>query len=263
MGRQDRRRSPDREPSVQPTGAGPEARSRSSDLDVLEGLDEIAGLEVLEVGQADTALEALADLTGIILETTQRTDVALPDDRAVAQEAHLRTAGDHTGSHVATGDRADLRHTEDLAHLGFTGDLLFELGLEHADDGLLDVLEELVDDLVGTNLHFFLLGELSGLAVGTHVEADDRRVRGVRQGDVVLGDPTDRSMDEADVDLVAFESSQRLGDSFEGPLHVGLEDQVHRGPLTGLDLSEDVLELRAGLDPRVLAEVPRLQTLLT
>jgi hypothetical protein len=45
-----------------------------------------------------------------------------------------------------------LGHPEDLADLGFAGDLLFELRLEHADDGLLDVLEELVDDLVGTDL---------------------------------------------------------------------------------------------------------------
>src|SRR5688572_17340691 len=33
------------------------------DLDFVEGLDEIAGLEVLEVGQTDTAFEALADFT--------------------------------------------------------------------------------------------------------------------------------------------------------------------------------------------------------
>jgi len=50
---------------VQPTGTDPEGRSRAGDLDVLVGLDEIAGLEVLEVGQADTALEAFFNFSGI------------------------------------------------------------------------------------------------------------------------------------------------------------------------------------------------------
>jgi hypothetical protein len=53
-------------------------------------------LQVLEVGQADTALEALADLAHVVLEATQRRDGALPDDGAVAQEANLGATGDLT-----------------------------------------------------------------------------------------------------------------------------------------------------------------------
>ena len=68
-------------------------------------------------------------------------------------------------------------HPEDLADLGLAGDDLFELGGEHADHGVLDVLEDLVDDLVGADLDVLGLGQLAGLAVGTHVEADDRGVR--------------------------------------------------------------------------------------
>ena len=79
-------------------------------------------------------------------------------------------------THVAAGDGADAGHAEDLADLGLAGDDLFELGSEHADHGLLDVLEHLVDDLVGPDLDVLGVGQLAGLAVGPHVEADDRGV---------------------------------------------------------------------------------------
>ena len=48
--------------------------SDPGDLSLFEGLDEVALLEVLEVGQADAALEALADLTGVVLEPLERLD---------------------------------------------------------------------------------------------------------------------------------------------------------------------------------------------
>ena len=98
--------------------------------------------------------------------------------------------------HVAAGDGADAGHPEDLADLGLAGDHLFELGGEHADHGVLDVLEELVDDLVGADLDVLGLGQLPGLAVGAHVEADDRGVGRGGQLDVVLGDAADAAVHE-------------------------------------------------------------------
>ena len=82
----------------------------------------------------------------------QRGDRALPDDRALAEEADLGAAGDGAVVHVAAGDWPDPGHREDLADLGLAGDDLFELGREQADHGVLDVLEDLVDDLVGADL---------------------------------------------------------------------------------------------------------------
>src|SRR6478735_1139178 len=78
------------------------AGSDPGDLALFEGLDQVAALEILEVGEADAAFEALADLAGVLLEATQRDDRALPDDHAVAQEAHLGATGDDARAHVAT-----------------------------------------------------------------------------------------------------------------------------------------------------------------
>ena len=125
--------------------------------------------------------------------------------------------------HVAAGDGADAGDPEDLADLGVAGDHLFELGREHADHGVLDVLEQLVDDLVGPDLDAFGLGQLTGLAVRADVEADDGGVGGGGQLDVVLGDAADAAVDERQLHVVALELAQALGDGFERALHVGLE----------------------------------------
>ena len=118
---------------------------------------------------------------------------------------------------------------EDLPHLGVARDHLFELGGEEADHGLLDVLEDLVDDLVGPDLHVLEIGQLPGLAVRTDVEADDRGVGGGGQRDVVLGDAADGAVDEGELHLVALELAEALGERLERALHVGLQHQVERG----------------------------------
>src|SRR5215204_706165 len=118
--------------------------SDSGDLSFFERLDQVPGLQILEVAEADAAFEALADFAGIFLEPLQGVDAALPDDGTVTQEANLRATTDLSAAHVATGDGTHARHPEDLAHFGLARDDLFELGGQHADHGLLDVLEQFV-----------------------------------------------------------------------------------------------------------------------
>ena len=62
--------------------------------------------------------------------------------------------------------------------------------------------------------------------------------------------------------VVALEPAQALGDGFERALHVGLQHDVERGDLAGLDLAEDVLQLDAALDASVAALVREAGALL-
>ena len=71
-----------------------------------------------------------------------------------------------------------------------------------------------------------------------------------RQLHVVLGDAADAAVHERQLDLVALELLEALGERLERALDVGLEDQVERGDLAPLDLLEDVLELGPGADRR-------------
>src|SRR5205807_9400763 len=62
-------------------------RLRPGDLTILVGLDDVALLAVLEIAEADAALKALADLAGILLETLERSDSSLRDQRSLPQAA--------------------------------------------------------------------------------------------------------------------------------------------------------------------------------
>src|SRR5690606_11399984 len=53
----------------------------------LVGLYDVTLLEILEVRKTDAAFEALLDFTSILLEPSQRCDLAVPDDDAITQEA--------------------------------------------------------------------------------------------------------------------------------------------------------------------------------
>jgi hypothetical protein len=59
-----------------------------------EGLDDVACLDVLEAGEIDTALDALADFGDVVLDALERGDLALPDFFAIAQDADLSVALD-------------------------------------------------------------------------------------------------------------------------------------------------------------------------
>ena len=179
-------------------------------------------------------------------------EVMLPFQMMVPSRRNrtLRAPGDDPVEHVAPGDAPDPGDLEDLAHLGVAGDDLFDIGLQQAEHGVLDVLEHLVDDLVGPDLDALGLGQVAGLAVGPDVEADDRGAGGRGQLDVVLGDAADGPVHEDDLHLVALQLAQRLGERLERAGHVGLEDDVEGGRLALLDLLEDVLEPDAALDGR-------------
>ena len=107
------------------------------------------------------------------------------------------------GAHQRTGDVADARHPEHLADLGGTELHLFELGLEHALERSLDLVDGLVDDRVVPDVDALALGRLARLALGPDVEADDDRVRGDGEVDVVLGDRTDTAADDPQRHLLA------------------------------------------------------------
>src|SRR5688500_10634537 len=111
-------------------GAGPE-RTRDAERGVgsgvggarLEGardllgtvaLDHVADLEVVEVLDADAALEALLDLLHVVLEAAERAEVAVVDLDRVADHADLGAALERAAADVRAGDGADARDLEGL-----------------------------------------------------------------------------------------------------------------------------------------------------
>src|SRR5690606_29834681 len=127
------------------------------------------------------------------------------------------------------GDVAELRGAEHLADLGDTGLDLFELRLEHALEGVLDLVDRRVDDRVEPDIHALAGCSLTGLRVRTDVEAHDDRVVDRREVDVGLGDRTHTAVDDAQLDrVVDLDLEQRFLERLDGTRDVALDDEVER-----------------------------------
>ena len=109
------------------------------------GLEHVALFYVLEVCQHDAAFEAFRDLFGVVVESLQRVDRRLVDNRAIADNSHVRVADQLPCRDLAAGDRADLRCLEGLADLCATERVLNLFGLEHPCHRVAQFPERLVD----------------------------------------------------------------------------------------------------------------------
>src|SRR6478736_2001131 len=233
--------------AASPTQSVGPAASRPRLLSHLIGRDEVLDLEVVERPQVDAALEALADLGDVVLEPAQAGDLdVLGHDDPVAGDPRPGATPDLATAHDRAGDVAELAAAEDLADLrGAELDLLV-LRLEHALEGLLDLVDRLVDDRVVADLDTLALGDLGVLALGPDVEADDDGVGGHREVDVVERDRADAAVDDAQVDLVAHvDLEQGVLERLDRTRHVTLEDEVEGLDLAGREGLVEVLEADA------------------
>src|SRR5215469_17385069 len=244
------RTSPSRTSSVSAptyTAASParhRPRSGPRLLPHLVGLDHVLDMDVV-VADADAALEALADLGHVLLEPAQGVHAEVPRHHdAVADQTCLAAAGDDARTDDAAGHVADARHPEDLADLRRSELCLLELGLEQALERGLDLVDRLVDDRVVADVHALALGQLPGPAGRPHVEADDHRIRGDGQVDVVLGDRADAAADDPQDHVLAhIDLEQRVLEGLDGPGHVALDDEQQFLALAGLQRGFQILQL--------------------
>ena len=243
-------------------GAGGLVKRGPLDLARLVGLENVAFLDVVEVVEQDAALEALGDLSCVLLEALELRDRRVVDHGSVAHDAHLRAPPHDARCDHAAGDRAEPRDLEEGAHLGLADDLLGLDGGEHADERLLDVLGELVDDAVGADVDALALRELPCLGVRTHVEADDECVRSRGEHDVALGDRADALVDHVHAHLGVLDLRE-LGDRrLNRAADVALEDQVQILDGAFLQLREQRLE-RDAARLRALRELLGAEPLAT
>src|SRR5215212_859571 len=220
------------------------------DLDDLEGLQDVALFDVVEVLDADAALEALADRAYVVAETLQGGDVALVDHGSVAHHANAIVARDLTPGHVAARDGTHARNPEESAHLGSARLVLCGLGSEHAAHGGFYLLERLVDHVVGTDLHTFALGYLLRRVRRPDVEAEQDPVARRGEHDVRVGKRPDTAADYVDADLVAREPGQSLLERLDRSSDVSLDDEVE---VLHSALAQEILERTAR--PALLREL--------
>ena len=187
------------------------------------------------------------------------------DNDVVTQHTHLAAALDLAILAVAAADRADLRDLVGLANLGVADHALAELRREHTLHGRLDLVDTVVNDAVHAHVDVASRGAVACGTVGTNVEADDDRTGGGGEHDVAFVDGADGAVDDLDADFLVRDLFERGLDRLGRALNVGLDDQVERLHLAGLDLAEQILQAdllrRAGtavlLDTALLGELAR------
>src|SRR6266853_1568314 len=191
----------------------------------MEAFENVPNLDVVEVGDARTALKAGADFVGVVLEPAQRTDAPGIDHDAFAQHTDLGVALEYAIQHVTARDRADTLDAECIAHFGTAQMRFLEDGIEQSGHGLFDLVGDFVDDRVRANLDAFALRQIGGLAVRADVKCDDDRARSRCQQDVVFGDGANAGVNNLELHAVVGKLGQHLAQYFDRALHVRLDDK--------------------------------------
>src|SRR5690606_13019202 len=186
-------------------------------------LDQVAFLDIVEVGQTDSALETLGNLAGVVLEPLQGVDGARVGHDPVAEQSGPGAALDDSLGDIAAGHGAGPGDLEHGPHLGGAEDHFLLFGGELAHQELFDVVQEFVDDPVGADLDPGLLGQPPGAGLGADVEADDDGLGDVGQGDVVLVDSAHRTVNDLDASALSLDLADRFPQRLERALGVGLD----------------------------------------
>ena len=166
-------------------------------------------------------------------------------DDVVAQQADLALAIDEAVLDVATRNRTDLGDTEYFADLYASLVDFLEHRIEQARHRALNLIRQLVDDGVQSNVDLFLLGRRLRGTLGTNVEADDDRLRRRRQQHVGLGDRADTGVNHANTNLVVGQLLQRVGQDFGGTADVRLDHDVEILDLAFLEMIVQLVERNA------------------
>ena len=100
---------------------------------------------------------------------------------------------------------------------------------QQAGEGLVQVVEQLVNHAVRADLDAQLLGELPRAVLGDHVEADNEGPGGPRQLHVRLAHGADAGVEDVEAHLLRREIAEGLAEHLDRTLHVGLYDHVQLG----------------------------------
>ncbi len=134
-------------PKIQEPALRDVALERLLDLYDVEGFDDVANLDIVEVLDTDAAFHTGLDFLGLVLAPLERRHFAGVDHDAVADEAYL-ALGEFAVAHQAAGNGAHLGNLEGLLDLGGSGNLFLLFGLEHTLQTVLDLVDGIVNNRV-------------------------------------------------------------------------------------------------------------------
>src|SRR5207302_2660843 len=227
---------------------GPAALSggfRGAHLGNAEAFQEIADLNVIEIGDAGAAFKAGAHLAGIILESLQGTELRGVNHRPVAQHTDLRVALQDAIDYVAARNRPCSFDAERVAHFRTAQIRFRDHWFEKAFHGLLQLVGDFVNDRVRADVHMFLLRQVQRLAIRPHAERNHNRAGCGSEQHVIFRDRADARTDDFELYLISREFRQHFTEHFHGALNVPLDHNSQFLDVAGLQLLVELVERNA------------------
>ena len=140
-------------------------------------LERITLADIIELLNANTAFVTLVNLLNVVLETAERGNLILKDNDTVTDNTDGGLTGDLTASDVASCDNADTGNLNGLSDLGVSEENLLVGGSKHTLHSRLNLVYDLIDDTVSTDIYLITLSRIKCVLVGTYVEARDATLK--------------------------------------------------------------------------------------
>src|SRR5208337_1698686 len=208
----------------------------------LIGLNDVFFLDIVEILNTDTAFESGLDFLDVILEPSEGTDLSVIDDYIVAKNSCPGVSFHTAVEYGAACNHPEFWNMKGLSYFRPADHVLFVYRLEHADYGAPDVIEELIDDIIVTNVHRFLLGQLLNLRIRSYIEADHDSIGGRSEHNVGFGDRTGTAVNDVDLDFGSRKLDQRINDCLQRTMDIGFDYKFKFLDLAFLNLIEQVFE---------------------
>src|SRR5713101_865049 len=224
---------------------GPAALSggfRGAHLANAEAFQDIADLDVVEIGDTCAAFKTSANFAGVILEALQGVELRRIDHRAFTQHAHLRVAFQDAIDHVAACNRPRALNAERVAYFRAAQVRFCDHWLQQTFHSLLQLVGNFVDDGVRADVHVFLLRQVQRLAVWPHSERDHNRAGCGSQQHVIFRDRADARTDDLQLHLVGRKFGKHFAEHFGGALHVRLDHNSQFLDVAGFQLLVELVE---------------------
>src|SRR5258708_34909808 len=184
--------------------------------DALLGVDfdDVADFVAGEFFEDDAAFVAAGDFAYVVFTTAQRGNFAVIDFFFFAHDSCLRGTCNFAVQDSAAGYDCAFACFEDLLHLFLSLDNLAVGGFQHACQGGLDIVYQLINDIIVADFDTFFLCQALRSPVSLDAEADNDGVGGTRQVYVGLVDVADTLVYQAYLEILVTELGERILDSF-------------------------------------------------
>ncbi len=122
------------------------------------------------------------------------------------------------------------------------GNFLLDFGGEHTCHSRLDFLDGVVDDGVDADVHLLAVRHLARGGCRTDVETHDDGVGSGCEQHIAVGDGTDGTVNDIDLDILGGEFDERVAEGFHGTIHVALDDDVEFLEVADSETASDFIE---------------------